>query len=167
MTKHLITTKDVAEVRKKLYDEQSGVDKLTGLPLQSKDAVLDHSHLTMYVRGVLHRQTNAVLGRIENMWKRYLAWWYSGTLPEFLRKCADYIEAKDDHRYIHPHWIKFTTTKFRALNEEMKKHVLKGMAKPEGANSKERIATFEKALKSGQFTMTQIEDIMKRTKGLK
>lgn len=164
MTKHLITTKDVAEVRKKLYDEQFGVDKLTGLPLQSKDAVCDHNHSTMYVRGVLHRQSNAVLGKIENMYKRYLAWWYSGTLPEFLRKCADYIEAKDDHRYVHPHWIKFMTTKFRALNEDSKKQVLKGMSRNEGANSKERISTFDKALKSGQFTMTQIEHLIRKVK---
>lgn len=167
MTKHLISTKDVAEVRKKIYDEQSGIDKLTGLPLEYKQAVCDHNHSTMYVRGVLHRQTNAVLGKIENLWKRYLAWWYSGTLSEFLRRCADYIESEDDHRYLHPQWVKSTVTKFRSLNEEMKKHVLKGMAKPEGANSKERIETFTKAMKSGQFTMTQVEDLMKRAKGLK
>jgi len=167
LSKHLITTKDVAEVRKKIYEEQAGIDKLTGLPLEYKDAVLDHNHKTMYVRGVLHRQSNAVLGKIENMWKRYLAWWYSGTLSEFLRGCADYIETKDDVRFVHPHWIKAMLTKFRALNEEMKKHVLKSMARPEGSNSKERIATFDKALKSGQFTMTHVESIINKTKGLR
>ena len=95
---HLYSSKDVAKVREKLYNEQGGKDALTGLPLDYKQAVTDHNHNTQYVRGVLHRQCNAVLGKIENLWTRYLSYWFEGTLSDFLRKAADYIERKDDHR---------------------------------------------------------------------
>jgi hypothetical protein len=35
------------------------------------DAVVDHCHRTGLVRGVLHRQSNAWAGKIENSWKRF------------------------------------------------------------------------------------------------
>ena len=71
--KHLYTTKDVAEVRTLLKERQSNIDPITGLDIPSKQHVLDHNHNTQFVRAVLHRQSNAVLGKIENLWSRYLA----------------------------------------------------------------------------------------------
>lgn len=158
---HLYTPTDVRKTRQKLLEEQGGTDALTGLPLASKDAVLDHNHKTHYVRGVIHRQANAVLGKIENMWTRYLKFWYTGTLSSFLRSCADYLERRDDHRYIHPGWLRGCQTKFNALNESQKKKVLVALAQPEGDNAKQRKELFRKALNSKRFTLTQIEHILK------
>ena len=64
---HLYTTKDVQKVREKLYEEQEGVDPITGLIIPANQKVLDHCHDSQFVRAVLHRQTNAVLGKIENL----------------------------------------------------------------------------------------------------
>ena len=77
LDKHLYTTKDVQKVREQLYREQEGIDPITKLPIPDKQKVLDHGHSNHYVRAVLHRQTNAVLGKIENLWTRYLSWWFT------------------------------------------------------------------------------------------
>lgn len=162
--RHLYTPNDVKKVREKLLQEQEGRDLLTGLPLTAKDAVVDHSHSTHLVRGVIHRQSNAVLGKIENLYTRYLKWWYNGTLSEFLRNAADYLDRELDMRYVHPGWLKAYQTKFNTLSETQKKEVLKGLARPEGSNSKERKNTFRKTLLSRQFTMSQIEDLINKVK---
>lgn len=42
---------------------------MCGEPIED-DAVLDHDHVTGFIRGVLHRGCNALLGKIENNMKR-------------------------------------------------------------------------------------------------
>ena len=167
MTKELYSTKDVREVREKLLEEQNGKDLLTGLPISSKDAGLDHDHDSQYVRGVLHRQTNAVLGKIENMWTRYLGWWYNGTLPLFLRKAADYLERKEDTRYVHPAWIKKMSVRFVKLNAADQTEMLNRMLdfinddSDVGTNGKERRYQYEQLLKSKQFTYATVKGLFR------
>lgn len=165
MTQHLYNTTDKAKVRQELFKVQSEVDKLTNKPLEYKDSVLDHNHKTHYVRGVIHRQVNAFLGKLENNYVRYLSWWYDGTLSDFLRQCADYIEQPDNKDFLHDSWIKGLCIKFNKLNEADKTSVLKDMAIKDGKNSVERKILFKKALLSRQYTMTQVEHIISSRKG--
>lgn len=147
MSESLYTTNDVKKVREKLLEEQDGKDLATGLEIPKGQAVLDHNHSTQYVRGVLHRQTNAVLGKIENLWTRYLGWWYNGTLPEFLRKLADYLERPDNQHYVHPGWIKRVSIDFGKLGAYAQTCVLKEMsvdANPK--NATERRKLFQKTI---------------------
>lgn len=162
MSKQLYTPADIKKVREQLYREQEGKDALTGLPLDIKQAVTDHNHKTQYVRSVLHRQTNAVVGKIENLWTRYLSYWYSGSLSDFLRKVADYIERDDDVRFIHPGFLKALQIDFNKLSESGKKIVLKKMQQPEGSNTVERKKIFKKALLTRQFQFGQIRQIIQQ-----
>ena len=162
---HLYTPTDVAKVRKLLYDEQGGKDALTGLDLDYKQSVTDHNHKTQYVRGILHRQCNAVLGKIENLWTRYLSYWYEGTLSEFLRRAADYIERPDDTRYIHPGFLKRLQTLFNSLPEGGKKAVLEALGQSQGGNSTERKKLFKTALMQRKFTYDQIKKLINEKKG--
>ena len=161
---HLYTPKDVQRVREKLLTEQCGVDKLTGLEIPPKQAVTDHNHQTQYVRGILHRQSNAVLGKIENLWTRYLSYWYPGSLSDFLRQAAYYIEQPDDPRYIHPGWIKKSQTLFNSLPEAGKKAVLSQMKQDQGSNGTERKKLFQKAILTKEFTFEYIQAIIKKEK---
>ena len=142
MTKTLYTTKDVKEVRTALLQEQNGLDTLTGLPLAPSDAVLDHDHSTQLVRGAIHRQANVVLGKCENLYTRSLGWWYSGTLQEFLRKCADYLDREPSQDYIHPSFLKRVKTDFRKLNAQQQSKVLTALGSTQGSNSAERLKLF-------------------------
>lgn len=164
MTLHLYTPKDVQRVREQLLKEQGGLDLLTGLPIPEKQAVCDHDHKTQYVRGVLHRQTNAVLGKIENLWTRYLSYWYSGSLQDFLRKAADYLDRAPDTRYLHPGFIKKLQTMFNSLSEGSKKIVLESLGQPQGVNGAERKKLFQKAVLSKQFTFLHIKQLIEKEK---
>ena len=161
MAKDLYSTKDVAEVRKQLLTEQEGCDKLTGLPIPEGQAVLDHNHKSQYVRGVLHRQSNAVLGKIENLWTRYLSYWYNGTLAQFLRQAANYLEKPDDDRFVHPAWIKRLSIDFSKLSTEKQKQVLADMQIEAKSNATARRDAFTKGLKSKQYPFEQIKEMMK------
>jgi hypothetical protein len=62
--------------------------------------VLDHDHGTGAVRGVLHNGCNAVLGKIENSYKRYGV----RDLAAFLYGAAPYLQAHASNRtgLLHP-----------------------------------------------------------------
>ena len=153
---HLYTNKDVARVRDKLYKEQGGIDLITGLEIPDKQSVLDHCHESQFVRAVLHRQTNAVLGKIENLWVRYLAWWYTGTLSEFLRGCADYIEKEHPKEYLHPAFIKSLQVQFNKLNEKQKQNVLSHYGLEKACNGNQRKVIFKKFILKRTHSMNEI-----------
>lgn len=158
---HLYTSADVKKVREKLLKEQGHKDLLTGLKLEPKDAVCDHSHKNQYVRGILHRQSNAVLGKIENLWTRYLSYWYKGTLQEFLRKTADYLDREIDTRYLHPGFIKRLEVEFNKLNEANKREVLRKLDVEDGKNATERKAKFKKEILSRKHTYENLLALIK------
>lgn len=146
MTKDLYTTEDVKQVRTKLYKEQQNKCKLTGIEVDFKDTHLDHKHDSeQLVRGVLHRQSNMCLGKLESLWTRYLSYWYPHTLEDFLRASADYLEASKqapDTRYRHPGWLRSIKTSFNRLNAKQMDAVLQSLGKPAGKNLAERKKIF-------------------------
>ena len=160
--KHLYTTKDVAEVRNLLKERQNNTDPITGLDIPNKQHVLDHNHKTQFVRAVLHRQSNVVLGKIENLWSRYLAWWYVGTLSDFLRGCADYLDFDHPEEYLHPSFIKKLQVEFNKLNETSKKSVLKQLGQEQGNNAKERKDLFKKSVLKKDKTFFEILEIIEK-----
>lgn len=143
-TKDLYNVKDVKEVRELLITEQDGYDLLTLSKVLPNQQVLDHNHKNLFVRGVLNRATNSMVGKIENAFNRYMKHWYTGTISNFLRQCAEYLERKDDTRYRHSHWQKVVKTEFNKLNEAQKKSVLLFFGTEEGRNAKERKELFAK-----------------------
>ena len=161
MSVNLYTAADVAKIRVQLLEEQKGLDALTGLPITLKESVTDHNHSTQYVRGVLHRQSNAVLGKIENLWHRYLGWWYNGSLSDFLRQSADYLEKPDNTNYVHPAWIKRVTIDFSKLPAGIQNKVLAELETKHGSNAIERKKLFNKALLSRKYSYETIKEILK------
>lgn len=74
-----LKTTQVKPYREQLYAAQGGRCALTHYPLAASSAVLDHDHSTGHCRAVLHRGVNALLGKIENNYKRY-----GVTLPQVI-----------------------------------------------------------------------------------
>lgn len=60
---------EVGPARERLATQQGGRCALCQLPLTKP--VLDHDHSTGAVRGTLHNGCNALLGKLENNYKRY------------------------------------------------------------------------------------------------
>lgn len=146
MTKSLFNQKDVTEVRRQLQIEQDNLDALTHLEIPAGQAVLDHDHDSQMVRAVLHRQTNAALGKIENIWTRYLSYWYPGTLADFLNQASTYIRQPVDDRWYHPAWRKKITTQFNKLTAAQQNMFLSNLGYPEGSNPAKRKAILKKVL---------------------
>lgn len=73
---------EVAAERTQLLVVQNHMCALCKLALPAKDAVLDHDHSTGAIRSALHRSCNALLGKVENNYRRYgvsnLAAWANG-----------------------------------------------------------------------------------------
>lgn len=165
-TEDLFTATDVKRVRDLLYKEQHGLCKLTGIELESNKAVLDHLHDNeQLVRGVLHRFGNTTLGKIENLHKRYLSFWYPGTLSDFLRQCADYIEKEPDSRFRHNGWIKKVQTLFNSLSEGQKNQALAEFNVHGCKNATERKKSFKEVVLSRKFSYNQIRAVLLQVKG--
>lgn len=168
MTEDLYTTKDTTRVRELLLKEQGGLDLLTGLPVPDKKQVLDHLHDDeQFVRGVLHRNVNSALGRIENTFIRDLSWWYPYSLPQFLRMAAIYLERKPDPRYRHPNWTKKIRTMFNSLSASQMKQVLKHFNKPEGNNLNERKKLFNEIILTRDYGYDILRTVINQVKGEK
>ena len=161
---HLYTTKDVARVRDKLKKEQNGIDPITRLEIPDKQSVLDHCHDSQFVRAVLHRQTNAVLGKIENAYIRYIKWWYDGTLSNFLRGCADYLDKEHEQKYLHPAFIKKLQVQFNKLNEIQKQNVLSYFGEENGCNAAQRKLYFKKFVLKRTHSMNEILEVIHKEK---
>ena len=161
---HLYTTKDVVRVRDELYKEQGGIDLITGLKIPDKQAVLDHCHDSQFVRAVLHRQTNAVLGKIENLEMRFLSWWYDGTLSDFLRGCADYLDKEHEQKYLHPAFIKKLQVQFNKLNEKQKQNILLHFNEEKGCNGTQRKLIFKKFILKRTHSMNEILEAIHKEK---
>lgn len=83
-----LKTTEVATTRAELLAQQGGRCSLCVLPCTPAHAVLDHDHATGAVRGALHRGCNALLGKIENNYKRYGV----PSLPAFCAGTASYLQ---------------------------------------------------------------------------
>lgn len=155
--KHLYTPDDVRKIRENILKKQDNACAVTGYELDPKETVCDHTHdRSQLVRGVLHRQTNVYLGKLENNYVRMMAWWYDGTLPNLLRDIADYLE-KEPYPIIHPGWLKKSKTAFNKLNSKAQEDVLKEffVAGP-WKNTEARKKAFDKLIKSKTITYAEI-----------
>lgn len=166
----LYTTTDVAKVRKILLSKQKNLDALTGLEIPEGQAVLDHCHKSQFARAVLHRQCNAVLGKLENLHGRYLAWWYPDSLAEFLRKAADYLDAEHPEEYVHPGWLKKVKTEFNKLKVKQQDFVLEEMksfclhSAPKATNSVSRKKLFSTLLLKKKYSYDTITALFNKSK---
>ena len=66
-----LKTTQVAGCREHLRGTQNMTCALCKMPLLASEAVLDHNHDTGAIRAALHRGCNALLGKVENNYKRY------------------------------------------------------------------------------------------------
>lgn len=165
MTEDLYNASDKKRVRELLTVEQSNLCAITRLPIEPKQHILEHSHDDqMFIRGVTSRQANSALGVIEKMWIRYMKWWYNGTLSNFLRQCADYLEKEHDSRWRHDMWIRKINTEFNKLKEAQKDKVLLALGQTAGNNATERKKLFQKIILTREFTYDTIRDITNKAK---
>lgn len=161
MSISLRTASDVRKIRTSLLKLQKNNDQLTGANLLENNCVLDHDHNTMLVRGVIHRQVNAFLGKVENSYTRYIKYWSNVDLPTLLRMCANYLEKNNNVQlvYYHPAWIKKAKINFNKLTADQQKSFLRNFNIKSMQNPKERKNALVQVIK--QINYDQFKDYMK------
>ncbi len=106
----VLKRKDISRYKKELLQENHK-DPITNHPI--KDIVLDHRHSDGYCRGLLDRETNQYLGKLEQNFIRFIRWKFPGAyLPDVLRKAADYLERDPSGNPLHPGWAESEVKKF-------------------------------------------------------
>ena len=95
-----LKTTEVAATREELRKAYGNCCPICQLSLPAEQAVLDHDHSTGAIRGTLHRGCNALLGKIENNYKRYGV----HNLAAFLGGVARYLQKHEANRtgLLHP-----------------------------------------------------------------
>ncbi len=89
---------EVAEYRAALLRAQNFVCSLCQRTIEPNEATLDHCHKTGHTRGVLHRNCNGILGRVEH---------WSGRVKmtdriDFLENVIKYLNQDYSKRPTHP-----------------------------------------------------------------
>lgn len=95
-----LKTTQVAATREALRAAQAGHCAICQQKLSAEEAVLDHDHATGAVRGTLHRGCNALLGKVENNYRRYGV----RNLAAFLAGVAQYLQRHETNQtgLLHP-----------------------------------------------------------------
>lgn len=95
-----LKTTEVTATRESLLEKQGKKCEVCQLPCTTSEAVLDHEHTTGSIRATLHRSCNALLGKIENNFKRYGV----KNLAAFLHGVPAYLQRHetDQHGLLHP-----------------------------------------------------------------
>ena len=112
----VLKAKDVPKLRRKWQKEQLGKDAALD-KYDIQNPTLDHDHTTGYCRGVLDREVNQFLGKVESAYKRFLR--YKGIqLPGALRGLANYLEDnRSPEEILHPKSVSLAIRKFSRLTE--------------------------------------------------
>jgi len=81
------------------------------LSVKTNDWVVDHDHLSGEVRGVISRQANTLIGKVENIFTS-MCKGDPQELPEVLENIAVYLR-KDDTKILHPVGLNQLTSRFK------------------------------------------------------
>ncbi len=118
----ILKSRDIKKLRDKYLKEQEGIDPITLLDIQNP--ALDHDHSSTFIRGVLDRDSNQVLGKIESSIKR----WLNGVqipIYDLLRRFADYLENnKSTEQIIHPKSVSLLVKRFNRMKSEDQDFIL-------------------------------------------
>ena len=85
--------------------------------------VVDHNHTSGLVRGVVSSEGNALLGRIENAFKRLSRGAKKASLPTILLNMASYLE-RDDLTLLHPEGFRQLYKRFYSLSKDLQLDIL-------------------------------------------
>ena len=100
----------------KIWREKNAPDKCPVFDCGMHDCVVDHCHSSGFVRGILHRQSNAFIGKIENAWNRYGKNNSKISLPNVLRRIAHYLE-QDTTDIMHAVGMKDKVSRFSRMKK--------------------------------------------------
>ena len=140
----------LAQNKIKEYREQNKPLCCPILATKKDDWVLDHDHQTGLVRGVISRQANSLLGKVENFYMR-MCKGDKEHLPGVLDAMAAYLE-QEQLDVLHPVGLTQLSKRFKSLTSEKQKATLVDLGAKrkqimECSNASERTKLFRELTK--------------------
>lgn len=86
----IVSSKEIKTLREYWLKQDGNIDPISKRTIRSP--ALDHCHKSGFCRGVLDRNTNQMLGKVESSFKRFLSEISLDELPNVLRNMANYLE---------------------------------------------------------------------------
>lgn len=111
------------------------------------DPCVDHDHVDGGIRGVLSRNGNTLIGKIENHWICFCAEKARKSLPDALRAAADYLEGQPT--YLHPKGATDLVKRFQRYGKKTQLALCPKSA--QGKNKQERAKIYRKQLTSNKW----------------
>lgn len=109
---------------------------------------LDHNHKSTYCRGVLDRDSNQFVGKVESAFTRFLKHKTRYSLSYTLRGLAGYLEDNyEKEQIIHPSEVTKMIKRFSRLSGVKQKQILKLKVKEVAKDKKGRIQQFKQTLR--------------------
>lgn len=151
MKRLICNDKDLKQTREELLKLQQGKDLITKETV--RNPCLDHDHgINQQVRGVIGREVNVFLGKVENGYYRYIGYWSDIPLPDLLENMAEYIR-RPNEEIVHKGWIDVSVRKFKSLAAVRQKYLLKIINSNNiGGNQDTRVKSLRKVLVSGSIS---------------
>ncbi len=108
----------------KEYREANAPERCPILGVPLTDAVLDHCHKTGMVRGVLSREANSLVGKVENFFYRYCESKSLHSKEQAIRNIAQYLE-ENMTDVLHPVGLQQLCRSFKRKGKEEQVQELK------------------------------------------
>lgn len=112
---------EIAKHRKQKLKEQRNVCPLCNEVIQDSEAALDHCHRTGHIRAVLHRDCNALLGKIENFTQRRTKRLRGEALNRFLSSVHSFVGTDWSCNPLHPKHMTPTDKKIREYKRRIRR----------------------------------------------
>lgn len=114
-----IKQSEIKTYREQFWKDNNGICPICQHPIELKDAVLDHSHSSGYIRNTIHRFCNTFISHIENNQRRNKI--TASQLTNILRNFEQYVvDVKD---LIHPTHLTPEEKQERAKRRRRKKRL--------------------------------------------
>lgn len=132
-TKWVRNTTDVSNLREGVLENNSWTCEMTGEPIIRPTLDHDHAPWNPIVRGVISQHNNTMEGFVKKYWYRFVYSKTDLTLPQYLRKMADYLEIEWDRGYHHRAVSDYQTKLCRLTIPEVVEHLkIEYNLKPKG-----------------------------------
>ncbi len=121
----ILKSENIKDLRSLWITNYGYIDRITKQKIVNP--TLDHDHVTGFCRGVLDRDSNQFLGKVESSFKRFLK--HKGfkeeDLPMILNNLGDYLQKNNSNLSIlHPQSISLQIKRFVRLKGNQQRSIL-------------------------------------------
>tara|TARA_R110000868_G_scaffold14414_2_gene67013 strand:- start:26215 stop:26700 length:486 start_codon:yes stop_codon:yes gene_type:complete len=154
----ILRSENIKDLRAKWINDYGYLDRITKKKIANP--TLDHDHISGFCRGVLDRDSNQFLGKVESAFKRFLKHkgFKDSDLPLILNNLGHYLKFNQTNlQILHPQSLGVQIKRFSRLKSNQQKTILMQL----GLNELEIKKTKDEKTKQYRKLVVNSENILK------